>query len=101
MFSFFNRNSVKSVHISEINSLLPNIKLIDIREPYETSMGTVKGAIKIPMNTLLSNPEKYLKKDEEYYIMCQSGMRSMRACKTLSALGYNAINVSGGYGGYR
>lgn len=101
MFSFLNRNKVQSVNVNELDAVLSNIKLIDIREPSETSLGTIKNAKKIPMNNLLAKPEQYLSKDTEYYIMCQSGMRSSRTSKTLNKLGYKVINVSGGFGSYR
>ena len=101
MFNFFNKKTIKSVDINSIDSILTKIKLIDIREPYETSAGTIKGAKKIPMNILLEKNEQYLNKSDEYYIMCQSGMRSSRTVKALSKLGYKVVNVSGGFGSYR
>lgn len=101
MFSFFNTNKLKSIDINELDTLLSNIKLIDIREPYETKSGSIKGSKKVPMNTLLQNPNQYLNKEDEYYIMCQSGMRSSRTCEALDKLGYKVINVSGGVGSYR
>lgn len=99
MFSFFKSND--SVDVNSLDDKLQDINLIDIRESYETSAGTIKGAKKIPMATLLSSPEKYLSKDKEYYIMCQSGMRSKRTTSSLSGMGYKVINVSGGFGSYR
>lgn len=100
MFSFLVRDKVKSVNVNELDEILSNIKLIDIREPSETSSGTIKGSKNIPMNNLLDKPEQYLNKDAEYYIMCQSGMRSSRTSKVLNKLGYKVINVSGGIGSY-
>lgn len=99
MLSFLFGNKVKSENINNID--FGKVKLIDIREPYETRMGTIKGAKKVPMNTLLDNPDKYLNKEEEVYIMCQSGMRSSRACSALNKLGYNVVNVAGGISSYK
>lgn len=101
MFSFFNKNKIQSIDVDKLDNSLPNIKLIDIREDYETKFGTIKGAKKIPMAVLLAKPEQYLNKNDQYYIMCQSGMRSSRTTKQLLALGYNVINVAGGFGSYR
>ena len=67
MFGFFNRNSGKVVNVNDIDNLIGNIELIDIREAYEYKEGSIKTAKNIPMQTLLSNPDKYLKKDKEYY----------------------------------
>lgn len=100
MFSIFKKNSIKSILISELDEKLNEINLIDIRESYETSAGFIKGSKKVPMNTLLNNPEKYLNKEDKYYIICQSGMRSLRTCKILNKLGYNVFNIKGGFRSY-
>lgn len=100
MFGFFNRNTGKVINVNDMHSLVGNIELIDIREPYEYNSGSIKTAKNIPMNTLLDNPSKYLKQDKEYYIMCQSGGRSSRACSELTKKGFDVINVAGGMGSY-
>ena len=48
----------------------------------------------------LENSEKYLNKDKEYYIVCQSGGRSTTACNKLINKGYDVVNVAGGVGTY-
>ena len=52
------------------------------------------------MGELLENTEKYLNKDKEYYIVCQSGGRSTTACNKLTNKGYDVVNVAGGVGSY-
>ena len=42
-----------------------------------------------------------LKKEQKYYIVCQSGGRSSQACNTLSKQGFQVINVLGGMGSYQ
>ena len=100
MFGFFNRNTGKSINVNDIDSLVGKVELIDIREPYEYNSGSIVSAKNIPMKTLLGNPSKYLSKDKEYYIMCQSGGRSSMACSELAKMGYDVINVSGCIGSY-
>lgn len=100
MFSIFKKEEIKSVNVNDIDNLIGKINLIDIREGYEVASGTLKGAKNIVMDNLLNNPNKYLNMEEEYYIMCQSGMRSSRTCKMLSKDGYKVINVVGGIGSY-
>lgn len=100
MLGFFNRNNGKVINVNDIDNLVGKVELIDIREPYEYNSGSIASAKNIPMNTLLSNPSKYLTKDKEYYIMCQSGGRSSRVCGQLKNMGYDVINVSGGMGSY-
>ena len=100
MFGLFNKTSNKVINVNDIDNLIGNINLIDIREPFEYKSGSIKSAKNIPMGNLLENPEKYLEKDKEYHILCQSGGRSARACNKLSGLGFNVINVVGGVGSY-
>lgn len=100
MFGFSNQNDVKVINVNDIDELVGKVELIDIRENYEYAGGSIKTAVNIPMGDLLKNPEKYLNRNKEYYIMCQSGGRSARACNNLLEEGFKVINVSGGMGSY-
>lgn len=100
MFSLFKKSDTESILVNEIDNLIGKINLIDIREPEEVKFGTIKTAKNIPMGSLLNNPSQYLKKEENYYLMCQSGMRSGRTVGQLKKLGYKVINVKGGFGAY-
>lgn len=100
MFSLFQRNNVNSVHVNEIDNILQDIKLIDIREAYECAHSSIKGARNIPMGLLLAQPEKYLDKSMRYHIMCQSGGRSVSTVSALQRAGYDVVNVKGGMGSY-
>lgn len=100
MFDFLKRTEDKTIHVNELENLIGKVEIIDIREPYEYTSGTLKSAKNIPMGNLLAAPDKYLKKDETYYIMCQSGGRSKRTTNLLSKQGFRVINVAGGMGSY-
>ena len=100
MFGFFNRTNEKVINVNDIDNLIGNIELIDIREPNEYSRCSIKSAKNIPMQTLLDNPDKYMKKDKEYYIVGQSGRRSSMTFNSLRQKGFDVINVSGGVGSY-
>lgn len=100
MFGFLRRDNGKVINVNDIDELIGKVELIDIRENYEYAGGSIRSAKNIPMGELLNDPDKYLSKDKEYYIMCQSGGRSARACSSLSNEGFNVINVSGGVGSY-
>ncbi len=100
MFDFFKKPDYEVINVNDMDNLIGKVNLIDIRETYEYSGGSLKGARNIPMGELLGNPDKYLKKDKEYYIMCQSGSRSSRASSMLTKQGFKVINVAGGYGSY-
>ena len=42
-------------------------------------------------------PDKYLNKNETYYLYCRHGITSQKVCQILTSRGYNTINVIGGY----
>lgn len=100
MFGFILKESGKTVHVNDMDQLIGKVTIIDIREPYEYKSGSLKTAKNIPMGNLLNAPEQFLEKDKEYYILCQSGGRSSGACRMLSKLGYQVVNVAGGMGSY-
>jgi rhodanese-related sulfurtransferase len=100
MFGFLKKEDTKVINVNDIDELIGKVELIDIREDYEYKGGSIKSAKNIPMGELLNEPNKYLNKSKEYYIMCQSGGRSARACNNLISQGFNVINVSGGMGSY-
>lgn len=74
-----------------------NIKVIDVREPYEHEHVTIPGTLNIPMNNILQNHGMYLKKDDVYYLLCHHGVRSYQLTHYLTERGYNIINVFGGW----
>ena len=100
MFSIFGKNNYTSISANDLDAQLGKINLIDVREGYEYNDGHVPTAKNVPMGTILDQPEKYLDKSKEYYIICQSGARSARTCEGLAAKGYKVVNVSGGTGSY-
>ena len=57
---------------------------------------SLDGTLHIPMNTLLTYPEKFLSKNTQYYILCRSGRRSYVLTEILSKKGYDLVNIVGG-----
>lgn len=100
MLGLFKREQIKTLNVNDIDELVGKIELIDIRESYEYLGGSIKSAKNIPMQKLISEPSKFLKDNKTYYLMCLSGARSSRTCRYLSKLGYDVVNVTGGYGSY-
>ena len=92
---------MKEINIESIVDNINNINIIDIRDNYLYNMGYIPNARNIPMNFLITNPSNYLKKDDEYYIYCNRGINSKKTCEELSKLGYNVVNLSGGFERYR
>jgi len=74
--------------------------IIDVREPYEFELGSIPGAVNMPVGILLDNCERYLKNNKQYYIYCETSLRSSRACEFLADLGYDVCLLEGGYKGW-
>lgn len=100
MFGLLKKEECKTLNVNDIDELIGKIELVDIREPFEYLGGSLKSSKNIPMQKLLSEPSKYLKDDKTYYLICHSGARSGRTCRYLTKLGFDVVNVTGGYGSY-
>lgn len=100
MLNFFKKSNEKQISIKELDELIGKINFIDIREPEEYMSGHVKTSKNIPMGQILQEPEKHLKKEETYYIMCLSGRRSANTCAKLQEMGYDVVDIAGGYSAY-
>ncbi|MCL2291305.1 MAG: FAD-dependent oxidoreductase [Bacteroidetes bacterium] len=79
-----------------------NILLLDVRTAEENSLGTVPGAVNIPLNELrLRIDELPEDKTKGIYVFCASGQRAYHALKILTGNGFkNVKNLSGGYKTY-
>ena len=71
------------------------LSLVDVREVDEFEVLHLEGAHNLPLSQLADTYEQ-LDKDQLYYVICKSGMRSARACQFLAEQGYEVINVQGG-----
>ena len=80
-----------------IGNLGNKMNIIDIRSNEKYNNNHIPGSINIPFENLIINPAKYLKKTDAYYIYCQKGIQSRKMCLILKSMGYNAININGGY----
>ena len=72
-----------------------NITILDVREVDEFQAGHIEGALNAPLSTLDKEYEQ-LDASKRYYVICQGGMRSERACQFLETKGFDVINVEGG-----
>ena len=92
---------MKSITVFELKSLIPGVKIIDVRDNYKYNLGNIPTSKNISANFLITNPENYLNKEDIYYIYCDFGNTSNRICNVLSQKGYKVINVLGGYNEYK
>ena len=71
------------------------ITILDVREVDEFQAGHIQSAVNVPLSTL---EEQYnqLESDKRYYVICQGGKRSERACQFLETKGFDVVNIEGG-----
>jgi molybdopterin/thiamine biosynthesis adenylyltransferase/rhodanese-related sulfurtransferase len=88
------------VTVQEMKKALDNpslgIKVIDVREPDEYEIARIKGVPLIPLSVLQQRFTE-LNPNEQIYIHCKSGVRSMKALLFLREQGFKYLkNVKGG-----
>ena len=88
------------VTVQEMKRVLDNpglgIKVIDVREPDEYEIARVNGVPLIPLGTL---PDRFTELDpnQQIYVHCKSGVRSLKAVQFLKQQGFKyAKSVKGG-----
>ena len=95
----------KIISPSQLSQLMGSSKqkpiVIDIRSPYEFSEFHIPGAVNIPYQSIVMYPEKFLTLNSTYFLICDSGSESYRACMMLEPLGYRVVSVQGGYANMR
>ena len=87
---------LNSISVNDLRSL-GSVNIIDIRSEEKYNDNHILNAYNIPFNKLVAVPERYLDKNNTYYIYCQKGEESRKVCRLLSNLGYKVINIKGGY----
>ncbi len=88
------------ISVTEAKRLLDEspcgVLLVDVREPYEVEIASIKGAELIPMRQIPEHKHT-LPRDEHLLILCHHGARSLRVTEYLRAQGYPAVsNIAGG-----
>lgn len=90
---------VQQLSASELKKILKdkNKQFVDVRTPEEFKGNHIKGFQNIPLHLLSQQANQKLSKDKEVILICQSGMRSQKACRILKKKGFaNLTNVRGG-----
>ncbi|HQV57506.1 MAG TPA: rhodanese-like domain-containing protein, partial [Ilumatobacteraceae bacterium] len=76
---------------------IPDLQLIDVRNPSEFALGTVPGAIPMPLPSLLVRLDE-LDPSAPTLVFCAGGYRSAIAASLLSAHGFRDVSdLLGGY----
>ncbi|MGQ1798353.1 rhodanese-like domain-containing protein [Kocuria oceani] len=91
-----NLDNLPSASVEEIPE---DARILDVREDDEWEAGHIAGAQHIPLGQL---PERYgeVPADEDVYVICRSGGRSLRATAYLQQYGFDPVNVLGGMGAW-
>lgn len=82
---------MKSINISDYKPYMGT--LIDVRPKYEFVKNGFNNAINIPYDELIFNHQKYLNKNNKYFLICSGGVKSKRATNILSVYGYDVTNI--------
>jgi CoA-disulfide reductase len=91
---------VKTCQWHEIDEIVKKGNfLIDVRDDFELSTGYIEGMVNIPL-TQIRDRIKEIPKNKTIYVYCQVGLRGYLACRILTQLGYDAVNLDGGYKTY-
>ena len=77
----------------------PGVQLVDVRTPDEVAAGNIPGSVNIDVLTGHFGETAATMLDKAYTVAvyCRSGNRSKNAAKTLSMMGYNVVELDGGY----
>jgi sulfur-carrier protein adenylyltransferase/sulfurtransferase len=88
------------VTVQDLKKALDNpklgIQIVDVREQDEQEIARIEGVPLMPLSLL---PEKFalLDPNQQYYLHCKSGVRSMKALKFLKENGFKYVkSVKGG-----
>ena len=88
------------VTIDELESAIAEGKfVVDVREDHEFEAGHVPNARHIPLSTVPDRTAD-LPAGEQIWIICQGGVRSMKAADFLEAQGFDVVSVAGGTGAW-
>lgn len=98
---FFRKDENPICHITteQLKEVLESIKgkqFIDVRTKEEFKAVHIREFKNFPLHNLEQNIHK-INKEQEVFVICQSGGRSLLACRELKKMGFQkVINVKGG-----
>jgi rhodanese-related sulfurtransferase len=77
----------------------PGVQLVDVRTPDEYAAGNIPGSVNIDVLTGHFGETAATMLDKAYTVAvyCRSGNRSKNAAQVLSMMGYNVVELNGGY----
>lgn len=88
---------IQSISMDEFLKQSSTLTVIDIRSNQSFNNNHIPGAINIPYEKLLVDPNHYLTQTKTYYLYCQKGISSKKIVSILNRMGYHAVHIMGGY----
>ncbi|MDO9534931.1 MAG: FAD-dependent oxidoreductase [Bacillota bacterium] len=95
------QGDVQTINCDEIAVLNEDMKVVDVREPWEYELGHIPGAVNIPLGQLRGRINE-LFPEQELVVNCAVGLRSYIAVRILMQKGFRRVrNLNGGYNIYQ
>lgn len=93
-------DSFKNISVQELKEKIDKdekINIIDVREPFEFEMTSIKGSINIPLNNVVSRAGE-IEESKPSIMLCKSGIRSLYAINALKNSKFKGelLNLEGG-----
>ncbi|WP_404304505.1 FAD-dependent oxidoreductase [Neorhodopirellula lusitana] len=82
--------------VVHVDSIDPQMFLLDVRSEAEFAAGHIPGATNIPIEVLREHTDE-VPKDKTIAAYCKVGQRGYLATRVLMQRGFNVVNISGGY----
>ncbi|MGW4858175.1 rhodanese-like domain-containing protein [Kocuria palustris] len=92
-------DNVDNLPSADVTEVPEDAKVLDVREDFEWEAGHIEGAQHIPLGALSARYGE-VPMDEDVYVICRSGGRSLKATAFLAQSGFDPINVLGGMGAW-
>lgn len=94
------RGDLKSINWDDVEQMDRNQNVfLDVREPEELSLGQISGSLNIPLGQLRERI-KEIPRGKRVIVYCQVGQRGYFGARILTQLGFDAVNLNGGYKTY-
>lgn len=91
---------VEQIDIVALAARKDRVILVDVREPAEYASGHVPGAINLPQAEIATKLDE-IPRDQPLALICQAGIRSLRAAQFLRQAGFDdLVSVDGGTGAW-
>lgn len=70
--------------------------IFDVRQKERYDIFHLPGALNVEKGLLLETPEKYMNKNDVYYITCNGGNSATMIANILQTQGFNIVSLVGG-----